>query len=99
MSSLAELLRRARRENKMTQKALGARLGLPQSHVSAIESGKVDPRLSSVLEIARVLDLEPMFIPRAHVTAVRALIEGKPDDPLWMPDDEEEETDEGEDGL
>jgi transcriptional regulator with XRE-family HTH domain len=74
MSSLLEQLRAARRERKIAQKALGERLGLPQSHVSAIEAGKVDPRLSSILEFARVLDLEPMLIPRDRVLAVRALL-------------------------
>jgi len=74
MSSLLEQLRAARRERKIAQKALGERLGLPQSHVSAIEAGKVDRRLSSILEFARVLDLEPMLIPRDRVLAVRALL-------------------------
>ncbi|MGD0679519.1 MAG: helix-turn-helix transcriptional regulator [Polyangiaceae bacterium] len=96
MSTLLEQLRAARRERKIAQKALGERLGLPQSHVSAIEAGKVDPRLSSVLEFARVLDLEPMLIPRDRVLAVRALLEGKPDAPLWSVDEEEEEA--GDDG-
>jgi predicted transcriptional regulator len=97
MLSLLEQLRAARRERKITQKALGERLGLPQSHVSAIEAGKVDPRLSSVLELARLLDLEPMLIPRARVPAVRALLDGTPDEPLWRADDAD--ADDGGDGA
>ncbi|HEX4447077.1 MAG TPA: helix-turn-helix transcriptional regulator [Polyangiaceae bacterium] len=96
MASLPEQLRAARRERKLSQKDLGARLGLPQSHVSAIEGGKVDPRLSSVLELARQLDLEPMLIPRARVPAVRALLTGTPDEPLWQAgEDEEGDPDDG----
>jgi predicted transcriptional regulator len=98
MRLLLEQLRAARREQKIAQKALGERLGLPQSHVSAIENGRVDPRLSSVLEFARLLDLEPMLIPRDRVLAVRALLEGKPDAPLWTVDEEEEEEEAGNDG-
>jgi DNA-binding XRE family transcriptional regulator len=78
MSSLAEQLRGARRRHKLTQRALGMRMGLPQSHISAIEGGKVEPRLSSVLELARLLDLEPMLVPREHVLAVRALPKARP---------------------
>jgi predicted transcriptional regulator len=100
MLSLLEQLRAARRERKITQKALGERLGLPQSHVSAIEAGKVDPRLSSVLELARLLDLEPMLVPRARVPAVRALLDGTPDEPLWRADDSEDaDADDGGDGA
>ncbi|MCL2449291.1 MAG: helix-turn-helix domain-containing protein, partial [Polyangiaceae bacterium] len=89
MPRLAEQLKAARLACKLSQKAVGERLGLPQSHVSAIENGKVDPRLSSVVELARVLDLEPMLIPRAHVLAVRALVAGEPDAPLWSAGDDE----------
>ena len=98
MASLLQQLRAARRERKITQEALGRRLGMPQSHVSALEAGKVDPRLSSVLEFARSLDLEPMLVPRARVPAVRALLAGKPDEPLWQAGDDEEDDpgDEGE---
>jgi predicted transcriptional regulator len=93
MPSLPEQLRAVRRERKLSQKALGARLGLPQSHVSAIEAGKVDPRLSSVLELARQLDLEPMLIPRARVPAVRALLAGASDEPLWRTEEDDAEDD------
>jgi predicted transcriptional regulator len=94
--SLAQQLRAARRERRITQKALGQRMGLPQSHISAIEGGKVDPRLSSILELARLLELEPMLIPRDRVLAVRALLGGEPDAPLWTVDEEEEDS--GDDG-
>jgi transcriptional regulator with XRE-family HTH domain len=42
----------------MTQKELGQRVGLPQSHISKIEKGAVDLQLSSLVEIARALDFE-----------------------------------------
>jgi len=67
-------------------------MGQPQSHISAIETGKVDPRLSSIVEIARQLDHELVLVPRALVPAVRALLAGNLDVPLWQTD---EETDDG----
>ena len=75
-SSLQPLLDRikAAREHKgLSQRALGERVGLPQSHISKIESGGVDLQASSLLEIARALDLELTLVPRATLPAIRAL--------------------------
>ncbi|MGH2345933.1 MAG: helix-turn-helix domain-containing protein [Chloroflexota bacterium] len=91
MRTINEQLRDARRARRLSQKAVGTRIGLPQSHVSAIETGKVDPRLSSILEMARQLDLEPILVPRPLVPAVRAMLAGEPEAPLWQVDDDEEE--------
>lgn len=63
----------ARREARLSQRALGRKIGLAQSHVSKIERGAVDPQLSNLLEIARALGLELMLVPRRLVPAVRAL--------------------------
>src|SRR5581483_8151647 len=65
---------RARRERRWSQAELGKRLGLPQTHISAIEGGKVAPRYDTVLELARVLDHDLMLVPRALVPAVQALL-------------------------
>lgn len=66
----------ARRAAKLSQRALGKRVGLAQSHLSRIERGAVDPQLSNLLEIARALGLELMLVPKRLVPAVRAL--GRP---------------------
>lgn len=63
----------ARREAKLSQRALGTKVGLAQSHVSKIERGVVDPQLSNLLEIARALGLELMLVPKRLVPTVRAL--------------------------
>lgn len=80
MSSIQDQIRRAREEKGLTQTELGIRLGQPQSSVSRLERGG-DVRLSTVLEIARTLELEPMLIPKRLVPAARALIQhlGGPD--------------------
>ncbi len=80
----------ARKAKKLTQGELGSKMGLPQSHISQIESGNIDLRLSSFFEMARLLDLEPMLIPRHLTPVVRSIISGeKPtNQPAWQPDDQ-----------
>ena len=67
-------LRKARGARKLSQRALGAKAGLPQGHISRIEAGEVDLKLSSLLGLARALDLEPMLVPRRRIKAVDAII-------------------------
>jgi transcriptional regulator with XRE-family HTH domain len=61
----ADALRSARERRGLTQKDLGRLAGVPQSHISKIESGAVDLRLSSLLALAQVLDLELGLTDRA----------------------------------
>lgn len=91
MKEIAKKLQAARKAKGLTQAELGAKMGLPQSHISQIESGRVDLRFSSLLEMARLLDLEPMLIPRALTPAVRSITSGgshQGQEPAWQPDTE-----------
>ena len=74
MNSIQDQIRRAREGKGLTQTELGVRLGQPQSSVSRVERGG-DVRLSTLLEMARTLELEPMLIPKRLVPAVQALIQ------------------------
>jgi transcriptional regulator with XRE-family HTH domain len=74
IAALAELLRKARHHRGLTQDRLAAGLGVPQSHVSKIERGQVDLRASSLIELARLLDLELVLVPRKWIPAVRQII-------------------------
>jgi transcriptional regulator with XRE-family HTH domain len=74
MTYIQDQIRQAREAKGFTQSDLGRRLGQPQSSVSRIERGG-DLRLSTLLEMARILDLEPMLIPKRLVPAIQALIE------------------------
>ena len=74
MTYIQSQIRQAREAKGFTQSDLGRRLGQPQSSVSRIERGG-DLRLSTLLEMARILDLEPMLIPKHLLPAVQALIE------------------------
>jgi transcriptional regulator with XRE-family HTH domain len=67
---LVEELREARHRQGLSQTELGRRVGLPQSHISKIEKGGSDLKLSSLIEIARALSLEVKLIPRSALPIV-----------------------------
>ena len=67
-------LKAARKAAGLSQTELGAKVGLPQSHISQIETGRIDIRLTSLMEISRALGLEPMAIPRALVPTVQSIL-------------------------
>lgn len=73
VSHWIEQLKRARKRQGLTQAELGRKVGLPQSYISKVEGGSIDLRLSSLLELARALELEPMLVPRSLVPAVQSL--------------------------
>lgn len=88
---------RATREKKgVSQRAFSKSIGIPQSRLSRIENGAIDLQTSSLLELARALDLEVMLIPREAVPMVESLIRQTTSDavsteiaPLYQLDDEE----------
>ncbi|HXM94861.1 MAG TPA: helix-turn-helix transcriptional regulator [Candidatus Dormibacteraeota bacterium] len=93
-------LKEVRLARGLTQAELGEQLGIPQMHVSGIESGKIVPRYDTLLDVVRALDHDLVMVPRALVPAVQALIrdhrrpyERRDDDerPLYAAEDEESE--------
>lgn len=74
IEEIASTIRAARQAKALTQKELGQRVGLPQSHISKIEKGAVDLQLSSLVEIARALDLEIKLVPRKALAAVEGAV-------------------------
>ena len=69
-------LKEARRQKGFSQAALASKVGLPQSHLSKIESGLVNLQISSLIELSRALELELMLIPRILVCTVESLQRG-----------------------
>ena len=70
---LAQELKSARLARGMSQRALSKATQLPQSHISKIENGAVDLRLSSLVAITRVLGLELALVPRHALPAVQSI--------------------------
>ena len=93
---LREHIKKARRMRSWSQRQLGVQTGLPQPHISAIESGEIVPRFDTLLDIVRVLDLDFLLVPRTLVPAVQSLIRAQKEPesverPLYAVDHEEPE--------
>jgi transcriptional regulator with XRE-family HTH domain len=74
IADIAASIRQARKDKGLTQRELGQRVGLPQSHISKIESGAVDLHVSSLAEIARALVLVVKLVPRKALPAVEGTV-------------------------
>jgi transcriptional regulator with XRE-family HTH domain len=73
---IGNALRTARVNKAITQRELSSLSGVPQGHISKIEKGEVDLRLSSLIALARVLDLEPTLVPRQTLPAIQSIVRG-----------------------
>ena len=73
---IAQQLKETRENMGLSQRELSARTGVPQSHISKIEGGNVNLRLSSLVAIARALELELALIPRKYLSAVNSIVDG-----------------------
>ena len=76
ITHITDELKAARTATGLSQRALSKLSAVPQSHISKIENGTVDLRLSSLIELARVLDLELMLVPRKTLPAVKSIVRG-----------------------
>jgi len=72
---LLQTLREARARKGLSQRELAGLAGIQQSHISKIESGEVDPRISTLMELGRALSLELILVSRKALPAVRAVAE------------------------
>jgi HTH-type transcriptional regulator / antitoxin HipB len=62
---LGNLIRNARKQRAMSQKALGDRAGLRQETISLLESGNPAARVETVLSVLAALNLELQVVPRS----------------------------------
>lgn len=88
-SSVGSLLALARRMRGVSQTELAASLNMSNANISRIEHG-ADLRVSTLVEIARALKMEPVLIPKEYVIAVRALLDSLADthngaEPIQLP--------------
>ncbi|MFC4844347.1 MULTISPECIES: helix-turn-helix domain-containing protein [Bradyrhizobium] len=58
----------------MSQRALAARAGMTQAHISQIETSRLEPGLSSFMQMARALDLELVLVPKKLLPAIEGLL-------------------------
>jgi transcriptional regulator with XRE-family HTH domain len=71
---ITSTLREARENKGLSQRELSTKSGVPQGHISKIENGDVDLRASSLVALARVLEMELLLVPRKAVPAVKSII-------------------------
>jgi len=90
MNKIIQSLKDRRLELKVNQSALGKKMGMPQSHVSKIEKGLSDPRLSTISDMARLLDQELVLVPREILPIVNAVINQDEQQPMWSLDKDDE---------
>ncbi|BBK42054.1 transcriptional regulator [Allostella vacuolata] len=88
-------LRDARKRAGLSQRALAAKVGWPQSHLSRIERGHVDLQLSSLIQLARALGLEPVLVPARQLGAIRSLLAPEAGEARRSPYDLGSEDDDG----
>ena len=84
MEHIAKTLGKGRKSKGLSQRALSTLSGVPQSHISKIEAGEVDLRLSSLIELARALDMELVLVPRNTMPAVQSIVRAAK--PVTSPD-------------
>ena len=73
--ALIDTLAHTRKALKLTQAELAQAAGLSRMAVQRTETGEVDPRHSTLSEMARVLGLELLAVPRDLVPALQAFIQ------------------------
>lgn len=74
---LTAQVREIREASGISQRALSERAGLTQSHISQIESGRMEPGLSSFIDLARALELEVVLVPKKLMPAVLNLVKSQ----------------------
>jgi transcriptional regulator with XRE-family HTH domain len=64
-------LRRHRHQRRLTLEMLSTKVGMSPQHISEIESGKRDPRLSSIERMAEAMGLTVLLVPEKMAPEVR----------------------------
>jgi transcriptional regulator with XRE-family HTH domain len=96
---LGETIRSARLRAHLTQDALAEKADVFQRVISNLERATINPRVSTVQNVARALDLELMLVPRHLVAVVEGLQRGanSANEPMYVLSDDEDEESDGED--
>ncbi|HYP66829.1 MAG TPA: helix-turn-helix transcriptional regulator [Thiobacillaceae bacterium] len=80
---IAKALKAARESKGLSQRALSEASGVLQTRISKIENGAADFRVSTLMALARALDLELTLVPRKAVSAVQSVVRAS--EPVAIP--------------
>ena len=75
ISELITTLAQTRKAARITQADLAERAGLSRMAVQRTETGDVDPRFSTLQEMARVLEMDLIAVPSALRAELQAFIQ------------------------
>ncbi|BDT66672.1 hypothetical protein os1_08350 [Comamonadaceae bacterium OS-1] len=76
MSLITELVS-SRKRLQLTQADVARAAGLSRMTVQRIEAGEIDPRLTTVLEMSRVLQLDVVAVPAPLRQEVEAFVQSR----------------------
>lgn len=74
-SLIPAFLRRQRYQHRLTLEMLLAHVGMSPQHLSEIESGKRDPRLSSIERMAEAMNMAILLVPESMAADIRCYID------------------------
>lgn len=74
MLKIVRQLAEIRKKKGVTQVEIAHKLGIPQSSVTRVETGKVDVKLSRFIELARMLDVEVILVPKNKAALLENLL-------------------------
>ena len=67
-------LRRQRNQRRLTLEMFSAKVGMSPQHLSEIESGKRDPRLSSIERMAEAMGMTVLIVPESMAPDLRRYV-------------------------
>ena len=70
-----QALKAARAKKGLNQRDLSQMTDVPQSHISKIENGAVDLRVSSLISLARALGHELLLVPRELLRGIEMQVD------------------------
>ncbi len=82
IEDIGRVLKEARKQKGLSQRALSEQSGVRQYQISKIENGAVDLRISSLIELARALDLDLKLVPRKAIPAVDSIVRSTTPTPM-----------------
>ncbi|HET6449525.1 MAG TPA: helix-turn-helix transcriptional regulator [Conexibacter sp.] len=77
LDAFARTVRRLRRERDLSQRALAAVADLAEKHVSEIERGNREPKLTTIFKLARGLGVPPESLIGETAVQLEALVSGR----------------------
>jgi transcriptional regulator with XRE-family HTH domain len=83
------MMKRARKETGVSQRAVSDRSGVSQAQLSKIERGRVNFSVETMVRLTRALELELMLVPKKYIPVVTSIVRRGPDAPpqrMYMPD-------------